>query len=80
MNATIFTAYGKVLQHMDKKEALSHWWAGCAAGIAQTAIISPVELIKEMVYLRIYGLYKNYCFIYIFHRWIIFTFYSFHGK
>lgn len=56
MNATIFTAYGKVLQHMDKKEALSHWWAGCAAGIAQTAIISPVELIKEMVYLRIYGL------------------------
>ena len=52
MNATIFTAYGKVLQHMDKKEALSHWWAGCAAGIAQTAIISPVELIKEMVYLR----------------------------
>ena len=55
MNATIFTAYGKVLQHMDKKEALSHWWAGCAAGIAQTAIISPVELIKEMVYLRING-------------------------
>jgi len=53
MNATIFTTYGKVLQHMDKKEALSHWWAGCAAGVAQTAIISPVELIKETVYLKV---------------------------
>ena len=51
MNATIFATYGKVLEHLDSKEALSHWWAGCAAGIAQTAIISPVELIKETVYI-----------------------------
>ncbi|CBY22213.1 unnamed protein product [Oikopleura dioica] len=57
MNATIFTTYGKVLQHMDEKEPLSHWWAGCAAGVAQTAIISPVELIKTQM--QIQGIGKS---------------------
>ena len=47
MNATIFATYGKTLEHLDKEKALSHWWAGCVAGVAQTCIISPVELIKE---------------------------------
>ena len=74
MNATIFTAYGKVLQHMDEKEALSHWWAGCAAGVAQTAIISPVELIKETVYILLSPIVS------IFYGAIIYGIYGFSGE
>jgi len=41
---------------------ISHWWAGCAAGFAQSIIISPVELIKTQMQIQGIGQsdMKNY--------------------
>lgn len=57
MNATIFSVYGKSLQYLSPEHAINHWWAGCAAGLAQSVIISPVELIKTQM--QIQGIGKS---------------------
>jgi len=57
MNATIFSVYGRSLQYLSPEYAINHWWAGCAAGLAQSVIISPVELIKTQM--QIQGIGKS---------------------
>jgi len=57
MNATIFSVYGKTLKSFSEEKTINHWWAGCAAGIAQSVIISPVELIKTQM--QIQGIGKS---------------------
>ena len=34
-DALIFSAKSFCLSYLDNGEAISHWWAGCAAGAAQ---------------------------------------------
>ena len=34
-DALIFSAKSFCLSYLDNGEAMSHWWAGCAAGAAQ---------------------------------------------
>lgn len=57
MNATIFSVYGAVIKRLPSDKAVNHWWAGCASGLAQSIIISPVELIKTQM--QIQGIGKS---------------------
>lgn len=57
MNATIFSVYGAVIKRLPSDKAVNHWWAGCASGLAQSVIISPVELIKTQM--QIQGIGKS---------------------
>ena len=41
MNATLFTVSGAAMNVLQEDTPINHWWAGCAAGLAQCIIISP---------------------------------------
>jgi len=52
MNATIFTVNGVALKYYDPNKLINHWWSGCWAGLAQSIIISPVEMIKTQMQIQ----------------------------
>ena len=52
MNATIFTVNGAALKYYDPDKLINHWWSGCWAGLAQSIIISPVEMIKTQMQIQ----------------------------
>lgn len=53
LNAIVFGVYGNVQRKMSEPESLlSHFYAGTAAGIAQTLICSPMELVKSRIQIQ----------------------------
>ena len=52
MNATIFTVNGAALKYYNPDKLINHWWSGCWAGLAQSIIISPVEMIKTQMQIQ----------------------------
>uniref|UniRef100_A0A336LHN7 CSON014443 protein n=1 Tax=Culicoides sonorensis TaxID=179676 RepID=A0A336LHN7_CULSO len=53
MNAIVFGVYGNVQKHYSNPESLqAHFLAGSAAGMAQSVICSPMELIKTRLQLQ----------------------------
>lgn len=48
VNAIVFGVYGNVQRSMSEPNSLrSHFLAGAAAGLAQSVVVSPVELVKS---------------------------------
>jgi solute carrier family 25 (mitochondrial carnitine/acylcarnitine transporter), member 20/29 len=48
LNAIVFGVYGNVQRNTSNPDSiLTHFYAGSAAGIAQTVICSPMELVKS---------------------------------
>ncbi|KAH7730782.1 Protein C54G10.4 c [Aphelenchoides avenae] len=53
VNAVVFGVHGTVAKQFDDKQAvLTHFIAGCAAGMAQSVISAPTELLKLRVQLQ----------------------------
>lgn len=53
VNAIVFGVYGNVQRHAANPDSLySHFLAGSAAGLAQSLICSPMELIKTRLQLQ----------------------------
>ncbi|GLH01426.1 Congested-like trachea protein [Gryllus bimaculatus] len=50
INAVVFGVYGNVQRRMSEPDALcTHFYAGAAAGVAQSFICSPIELAKTRI-------------------------------
>lgn len=47
MNATLFTVSGAAMNVLQDDTPINHWWAGCAAGLAQCIIISPGAVLES---------------------------------
>ena len=53
LNAIVFGVYGNVQREMKEPESLlSHFLAGSAAGLTQTLIASPMELVKSRIQIQ----------------------------
>lgn len=53
LNAIVFGVYGNVNRNMaEPTSLLAHFYAGSAAGLAQTIICSPTELIKSRIQMQ----------------------------
>lgn len=53
VNAIVFGVYGNIQKRHSNPESLgAHFWAGCAAGGAQSVICAPMELIKTRLQLQ----------------------------
>lgn len=53
LNAIVFGVYGNVNRKMtDPDSLMSHFYAGTAAGVAQTLICSPMELVKSRIQIQ----------------------------
>lgn len=46
VNSISFGVYGNVQRLMNHETLASHFWAGVAAGLAQSVVCSPIELVK----------------------------------
>lgn len=40
------------MKYYDPNKLINHWWSGCWAGLAQSIIISPVEMIKTQMQIQ----------------------------
>jgi solute carrier family 25 (mitochondrial carnitine/acylcarnitine transporter), member 20/29 len=53
LNAIVFGVYGNVQRRLTEPDSLtSHFLAGTAAGIGQTLIASPMELVKSRIQIQ----------------------------
>lgn len=53
LNAIVFGVYGNVQRRTNDPNALmTHFWAGSAAGLSQTLICSPMELVKSRLQIQ----------------------------
>lgn len=52
VNAIVFGVYGNIQRHSDNPDSLkTHFFAGTAAGLAQSIVCSPMELVKTRLQL-----------------------------
>lgn len=53
LNAIVFGVYGNVQRRTnDPNSLMAHFWAGSAAGLSQTLICSPMELVKSRLQIQ----------------------------